>query len=192
MRCAKSKSALHIIKDTAVLVKQFFVFSAVFLLSGPKNRRPAVFCAHKCSCVPARPGPMPPAGTGRACISVFCVCLGACTCSRRADPKRFGWCKQFGRFWQFVKKQNRQRSFLPHRSVLPCRPFGRLLCFSPAAFCALGPACYFFGVSSCLPPIYGQSTSGILTLPSACRLFSSRAISIRGGATTVLLRVWAR
>lgn len=40
-----------------------------------------------------------------------------------------------------------------------------------------------------LPPIYGRSTSGILTVPSALRLFSKNAISIRGGATTVLLSV---
>ena len=42
------------------------------------------------------------------------------------------------------------------------------------------------------PPMYGCSTSGMVTLPSACRWFSRKAISIRGGATQVLFRVWAR
>ena len=42
------------------------------------------------------------------------------------------------------------------------------------------------------PPMYGRRTSGILTLPSALRLFSRNAMSIRGGATTVLLRVCTR
>lgn len=40
-----------------------------------------------------------------------------------------------------------------------------------------------------LPPMYILSGSGILTVPSALRLFSRNAISILGGATTVLLRV---
>ncbi len=43
-----------------------------------------------------------------------------------------------------------------------------------------------------LPPIYMRSASGIRTRPSACRLFSRKAISIRGGATTVLFRVCAK
>ena len=51
---------------------------------------------------------------------------------------------------------------------------------------------YFTGIRTSLPPMYGRSFSGIRTLPSAWRLFSRKAISIRGGATTVLLRVWAR
>ena len=37
--------------------------------------------------------------------------------------------------------------------------------------------------------IYLRSTSGIFTEPSSLRLFSRKAISIRGGATTVLFRV---
>ena len=52
------------------------------------------------------------------------------------------------------------------------------------------------GVSSTemmdFPPIYGRSTSGILTEPSSFRLFSRKAISIRGGATTVLFNVCAK
>ena len=32
------------------------------------------------------------------------------------------------------------------------------------------------------PPMYGLKASGILMLPSACKLFSKNAISIRGGA----------
>ena len=43
---------------------------------------------------------------------------------------------------------------------------------------------------SLLPPIYGRRTSGMRTEPSACRLFSKNAISIRGGATTVLFKMW--
>ena len=43
-----------------------------------------------------------------------------------------------------------------------------------------------------LPPIYMRSASGMRTRPSACRLFSRKAISIRGGATTVLFRVCAK
>src|SRR5574344_1103116 len=43
-----------------------------------------------------------------------------------------------------------------------------------------------------MPPIYGLKLSGILTLPSACKLFSKNAISIRGGATTVLFSVCAK
>ena len=45
---------------------------------------------------------------------------------------------------------------------------------------------------SVLPPIYGRSASGMRTLPSACKLFSKNAISIRGGATTVLFKVCAK
>ena len=48
---------------------------------------------------------------------------------------------------------------------------------------------YFLGIITSLPPIYILSFSGILTLPSACKLFSRKAISILGGATQVLLRV---
>ena len=48
---------------------------------------------------------------------------------------------------------------------------------------------YLLGINTFFPPIYGCNTSGILTLPSSLRLFSSKAISILGGATTVLLRV---
>ena len=40
--------------------------------------------------------------------------------------------------------------------------------------------------------MYGRRASGMRTLPSAWRLFSRNAISIRGGATTVLFSVWAR
>ena len=40
--------------------------------------------------------------------------------------------------------------------------------------------------------IYRWSGSGIRMLPSAFRLFSRNAISILGGATTVLFRVWAK
>ena len=40
--------------------------------------------------------------------------------------------------------------------------------------------------------MYIRRTSGMLTVPSAFRLFSRNAISIRGGATTVLFRVCAR
>ena len=43
-----------------------------------------------------------------------------------------------------------------------------------------------------LPPIYIRNGSGILTVPSAFRLFSRKAISILGGATTVLFKVWAK
>ena len=42
------------------------------------------------------------------------------------------------------------------------------------------------------PPMYGRRTSGISTLPSALRWFSRNAMSILGGATTVLLRVCAK
>ena len=38
------------------------------------------------------------------------------------------------------------------------------------------------------PPIYGCSTSGMVTVPSACRWFSRKAISIRGGAIPEVLR----
>ena len=40
--------------------------------------------------------------------------------------------------------------------------------------------------------MYGRSTSGMRTEPSACRLFSRNAISILGGATTVLFSVCAK
>ena len=40
--------------------------------------------------------------------------------------------------------------------------------------------------------MYGRRASGMRTLPSAWRLFSRNAMSIRGGATTVLFSVWAR
>jgi hypothetical protein len=40
--------------------------------------------------------------------------------------------------------------------------------------------------------MYGCSALGILTDPSSLRLFSRKAISILGGATTVLLRVCAK
>ena len=48
---------------------------------------------------------------------------------------------------------------------------------------------YFLGTRTSVPPIYGWSTFGMVTVPSACRWFSRNAISIRGGATTVLFRV---
>ena len=51
---------------------------------------------------------------------------------------------------------------------------------------------YFFGTRRSLPPIYGCKALGTSTLPSACKLFSRKAISILGGATTVLFNVWAR
>ena len=47
----------------------------------------------------------------------------------------------------------------------------------------------FLGTILSLPPIYIRSASGIETVPSALRLFSRNAMSILGGATTVLLRV---
>ena len=50
---------------------------------------------------------------------------------------------------------------------------------------------YLLGVMTFLPPIYGCNTAGIVTLPSACKWFSTNAISMRGGATTVLLSVCA-
>lgn len=43
-----------------------------------------------------------------------------------------------------------------------------------------------------IPPIYGCSAAGIFTEPSALRLFSRNAISILGGATTVLFKVCAK
>jgi len=46
--------------------------------------------------------------------------------------------------------------------------------------------------NSVFPPIYPLSTSGICTLPSALKLFSRNAISILGGAATVLLSVCAK
>ena len=48
------------------------------------------------------------------------------------------------------------------------------------------------GTRTSVPPMYERSTSGMTTLPSGCRLFSRNAMSIRGGATQVLLSVWAR
>ncbi len=51
---------------------------------------------------------------------------------------------------------------------------------------------YFFGTRRSVPPIYGCKALGTSTLPSACKLFSKKAMSILGGATTVLFRVWAR
>lgn len=56
--------------------------------------------------------------------------------------------------------------------------------------CVVMPAYQlFFGIRRSAPPIYILSASGIETVPSALRLFSRNAISILGGATTVLLRV---
>ena len=43
-----------------------------------------------------------------------------------------------------------------------------------------------------LPPIYGLKTSGILTSSICLKVISRNAISILGGATTVLLRVCAK
>ena len=43
-----------------------------------------------------------------------------------------------------------------------------------------------------LPPMYICSGAGILTDPSSWSRFSRKAISILGGATTVLFRVWAK
>lgn len=43
-----------------------------------------------------------------------------------------------------------------------------------------------------VPPIYGCNGFGILMLPSSLILFSKNAISIRGGATTVLFNVCAK
>ena len=43
-----------------------------------------------------------------------------------------------------------------------------------------------------LNPIYLRRTSGMRIVPSACRLFSKNAISMRGGATTVLFSVCAK
>lgn len=43
-----------------------------------------------------------------------------------------------------------------------------------------------------IPPIYGCRAAGIFTEPSALRLFSRKAISILGGATTVLFKVCAK
>ena len=51
---------------------------------------------------------------------------------------------------------------------------------------------YFFGTRRSLPPIYGCKALGTSTLPSACKLFSRKAMSILVAATTVLFRVWAR
>ena len=52
-------------------------------------------------------------------------------------------------------------------------------------------ATFYFVFITAFPPIYGLNASGMVTLPSACKWFSMNAINIRGGATTVLLRVWA-
>ena len=49
-----------------------------------------------------------------------------------------------------------------------------------------------YGRITSLPPIYIRSGSGMRTEPSSLRLFSKNAISMRGGATTVLLRVCGR
>ena len=51
---------------------------------------------------------------------------------------------------------------------------------------------YFLGVRISLPPMYGRNASGISTEPSACKLFSKKAINIRGGATQVLFKVCAK
>ena len=48
------------------------------------------------------------------------------------------------------------------------------------------------GVISVSPPMYGTSTSGIFTDPSARWLFSRIAISTLGVAIAVLLRVWQK
>lgn len=48
------------------------------------------------------------------------------------------------------------------------------------------------GTSASVPPMYGLSGAGTRTLPSRARLFSSSAMSMRGGAATVLLSVWGR
>ena len=50
---------------------------------------------------------------------------------------------------------------------------------------------FFYRMTS-IPPIYILSASGMFSDPSALRLFSKKAMSIRGGATTVLFRVWAK
>ena len=57
-----------------------------------------------------------------------------------------------------------------------------------------GSVAYLLSLGTILsiPPIYFLRTSGIFTLPSAQRLFSRNAISILGGAPTVLLRVCAK
>ena len=49
-----------------------------------------------------------------------------------------------------------------------------------------------YGRITSLPPMYILRGSGMRTEPSSLRLFSRNAISIRGGATTVLLRVCGR
>lgn len=49
----------------------------------------------------------------------------------------------------------------------------------------------FFGAIFSLFPIYILNACGILTDPSACKLFSKKAINILGGATTVLFKVCA-
>jgi len=52
-----------------------------------------------------------------------------------------------------------------------------------AALCS-----YFFSKRS-RPPMYGLNTLGIVTLPSACWLFSNRGIRTLGEAIAVLFRV---
>ena len=49
-----------------------------------------------------------------------------------------------------------------------------------------------YGRITSLPPMYILRGSGMRTEPSSLRLFSRNAISIRGGATTVLFRVCGR
>ncbi len=53
---------------------------------------------------------------------------------------------------------------------------------------------YFFSGTSIrlLPPMYIRRGRGILMVPSSLRLFSRNAMSILGGATTVLFNVCAR
>ena len=64
---------------------------------------------------------------------------------------------------------------------------------SVAVFLYLIKLTYFYalGKMTFLPPIYGCNASGMVTLPSACKWFSTNAINIRGGATTVLFNVCA-
>ena len=47
------------------------------------------------------------------------------------------------------------------------------------------PAVLIHYLMTSMPPIYGLSATGMLTEPSALRLFSKKAMSILGGATTV-------
>ena len=71
--------------------------------------------------------------------------------------------------------------------VYACRMFQQTQAEKPQAW----PA-YFAGVMTSLPPMYGRSGAGMRTEPSSLRLFSRNAISMRGGATQVLLSVWAK